>query len=350
MGDWQQVGENLVRHKAGVIYLRAKVAGKIKRISLGTKDLRIAKLKRDDALAVLRKAAALPQAVEMRTLGDAVDALKAKVLAQADLEEATLRYYREIFKIMNESMDRDKSIRAWSHAEASVWWRSIAKKYAPQRANNVLGMVKRLGRLLVDSGSRMDNPVAELKRKKILELQVSAPSQETIDAIIESIRSQGKAHSDEAADFVAFLAYAGCRLGQARALCWKHVEADWVVFRSGVPGTKGAATRRLPISRRLKDVLERVRARRAGMSAPDDLVFSLKNPHEALTRACVRLELPHLRIHDLRHFFASWSLESGVDVRVVAQWLGHKDNGVLLLRRYAHVRDEHSIAMAEKLK
>ena len=350
MGSWQQVGENLVRHWAGAIYLRAKVGGKIKRVCLDTKDLRIAKLKRDDALVTLRKAARDPKPDKVKTLGHAIDSLSKKVLAQADLEEATLRYYREIFKIMNATMEREKMVRSWTRAEAAKWWRDIAKQYAAQRANNVLGMAKRLGKLLVESGALMDDPTSDLKRKKIPETQIYSPSQPVICSIIESIRSQKKARSEESADFVAFIAYSGCRLGQAKAFRWKHIEADWIVFISGVPGTKGAATRRLPISGKLREVIDRLQERRHELASDDDLVFSIQSPHEALTRACVRLGVPHLRIHDLRHFFASWAMECGIDVRVLAQWLGHKDHGVLLLRRYAHVRDEHNLASAQKLQ
>jgi integrase len=106
----------------------------------------------------------------------------------------------------------------------------------------------------------------------------------------------------------------------------------------------------LPISSRLREVLDRLSERRGEHTSDDDFVFSIQNPHEALTSACVRVGIPHLRIHDLRHFFASWAMECGIDVRLLAQWLGHKDNGVLLLRRYAHVRDEHNLASAAKLK
>jgi hypothetical protein len=33
MSDWQQVGENLVRHRSGTIYVCPKVRGKVKRVS-----------------------------------------------------------------------------------------------------------------------------------------------------------------------------------------------------------------------------------------------------------------------------------------------------------------------------
>ena len=73
MSDWTQVGEILVRHRGGKIYLRAKVNGKVIRISLGITDLRIAKIMRDDRLAGIRKATVKnPSTTNVRTVGEAV--------------------------------------------------------------------------------------------------------------------------------------------------------------------------------------------------------------------------------------------------------------------------------------
>jgi site-specific recombinase XerD len=54
--------------------------------------------------------------------------------------------------------------------------------------------------------------------------------------------------------------------------------------------------------------------------------------------------------HGLRHWFATWAMERGVDVRTVAGWLGHKDNGALLLKTYGHLRTAHSLEQAQKLQ
>jgi integrase len=78
-------------------------------------------------------------------------------------------------------------------------------------------------------------------------------------------------------------------------------------------------------------------------------LFKIATPRIALDNACKRLDIPHLRIHDLRHFFATYALECGVDVLTVSKWLGHKDGGVLVLRTYGHLRDDHSLASAKKL-
>jgi hypothetical protein len=44
--------------------------------------------------------------------------------------------------------------------------------------------------------------------------------------------------------------------------------------------------------------------------------------------------------------FVTKALELGVDVKTIAQWQGHCDQGVLILRTYSHVRPEHSNRMA----
>jgi site-specific recombinase XerD len=60
--------------------------------------------------------------------------------------------------------------------------------------------------------------------------------------------------------------------------------------------------------------------------------------------------IKRLTHHDLRHLFATICIESGVDIPTVAKWLGHKDGCVLALKTYGHLRNEHSQAMAKKVK
>jgi site-specific recombinase XerD len=39
----------------------------------------------------------------------------------------------------------------------------------------------------------------------------------------------------------------------------------------------------------------------------------------------------------MRHLFASTLISSGVDVRTVAEFLGHSDGGALVLKTYSHL-------------
>lgn len=52
---------------------------------------------------------------------------------------------------------------------------------------------------------------------------------------------------------------------------------------------------------------------------------------------------------DLRHLFATRCIESGVDIPTVSPGLGHSDGGALAMKVYGHLRDQHSVAMAQKV-
>ena len=70
-------------------------------------------------------------------------------------------------------------------------------------------------------------------------------------------RADSQAKAKAGADLVEILAYSGCRLGEARALRWKHVNFDQ--NRLIVPGTKSDCSNRvIPMSAPLRDLLQRL--------------------------------------------------------------------------------------------
>lgn len=77
-------------------------------------------------------------------------------------------------------------------------------------------------------------------------------------------------------------------------------------------------------------------------SAPNPESFS-----NLFGKLATRAGLPSIRLHDLRHSYATAALASGVPVKVVSQRLGHADIGVTL-KVYAHVMpgDDQAAATA----
>ncbi|WP_312608304.1 tyrosine-type recombinase/integrase [Agrobacterium pusense] len=55
-------------------------------------------------------------------------------------------------------------------------------------------------------------------------------------------------------------------------------------------------------------------------------------------RACQHANLPGVRLHDLRHTFASHGVNEGLGIAVVSRLLGHKDISTTM--RYAHLENE----------
>lgn len=78
-------------------------------------------------------------------------------------------------------------------------------------------------------------------------------------------------------------------------------------------------------------------------------VMRVHECQKAIDSACKKLCLKRITHHDLRHLFATRCIESGVDIPTVSRWLGHKDGGALAMKVYGHLRDQHSVAMAQKV-
>lgn len=75
----------------------------------------------------------------------------------------------------------------------------------------------------------------------------------------------------------------------------------------------------------------------------------MNEAQNAINSAVRKLGLPRITHHDLRHLFATASIESGVDIPTVSRWLGQKDGGALAMKTYGHLRREHSAAQAPKV-
>jgi site-specific recombinase XerD len=53
--------------------------------------------------------------------------------------------------------------------------------------------------------------------------------------------------------------------------------------------------------------------------------------------------------HHLRHYFISQAVMAGIDYRTIAEWVGHRDGGVLIGKVYSHLNSKHQERMASKL-
>ena len=73
----------------------------------------------------------------------------------------------------------------------------------------------------------------------------------------------------------------------------------------------------------------------------DKHLFKFKSARAALDTASRIAGLPRFTHHCLRHFFVSNAIEKGIDFKTIANWIGHKDDGLLVAKTYGHLRDPH---------
>ena len=164
--------------------------------------------------------------------------------------------------------------------------------------------------------------------------------------IIENKRGpKSKKLNPEAAFTFLFLSYTGMRLGEARGVQWKDVKEGYIIIR----GTKTESSYRiLPLWSELKRLIEEIKHHRNSKKS-DEFIIKRKRIDKALKKACEELNIPYLRHHDLRHYFATKAIQSGVDIPTVSQWLGHSDGGALAMKVYTNLMDDHLVNQAKKL-
>ena len=313
------------------------------RESLKTTDLRIAKLKREERLNALRGAASTGKLGSATTMREFVALLKKDLVDRPHIEAKTKAYCEDMIRILSGSLPMDAKAKSWTRHDAQDWWSKIAGKYSASVSNKLLGAVKRLCGIMIEHGERMDDPSRYLKRMQNKRTYREMPSVEQMKQIVEFIRNQKKRGCEESARFVGFLAFSGMRKGELSAMRWESIGEDWITI--GADGkTKGKSFRMVPISSHLREVIELWQPeQRKGQ------IFKMLSPRRAISTACEELKLPSLRVHDTRHFFATMCIQKGVDIPTVAKWLGHKDGGVLAMKAYGHITDDHSLASAQKL-
>jgi integrase len=194
------------------------------------------------------------------------------------------------------------------------------------------------------------NPVAEvepLRYRRSAEIEVYSPDE------VRALARAAESESDAAAFLT--LALCGLRLGELRALRVRDVDFARESIRVVRSFTHGALTepksgrgRTVPLPPEVATTLARL-LQRDNFTGPDDLVFpgiagdyfdesALRRRYKA---AAKRAELRPLRLHDLRHTFAS-TVISHADIVEVQEWAGHAD--LTTTKRYLHFRERGDAA------
>lgn len=328
---------NLFRHRGGNYYAVAKVQGKVRRRCLETDDFNLAKDRLANALAELRGA------TEAKTAGSLGEALtKEADRADPSIKTTTRHYYQQVAASMIATSDTldarpaDKSLPRATLADLRTWMDAHAERVSRTRYNGALALLRRTYDRAVEANQIVRNPATALDRLKPLDQKRDLPTVEDFAKIVEDIATQRKRSSKATAATVRFLAATGLRISEAQALRWGDIEKNVLVIRTA----KNDDLRRVPLTGAAKKVLAELRS--VLPSGKGDPVLPIKSPRIALENACDRLGFAHLRVHDLRHIFATRCIEAGVDLPTIASWLGHKDGGILAAKTYGHIIAKHS--------
>lgn len=192
----------------------------------------------------------------------------------------------------------------------------------------------------VNDRSLPDNAAAAVRLPRVHREPVRAATAEDIARVREAVRG------DELEALYVLLMGTGMRVGEACSLDWRDLDLErgTVFIRQG---KTPRAIRTINLSASVVAALRahRGRSRRVG---PDEPVFLGPRAGERLRTWTVSHAFPRLlgrhglrkmRVHDLRHGFATRAISRGANLRTIADILGHSRPSITT-DVYAHVIPE----------
>ena len=241
------------------------------------------------------------------------------------------------------------------------------QEWKPESWNRMRTALFSIYRLGIENGKVQTNPAKLLKRRKVsggrvrflnqfepLETEVDylkplKTDQERLRAVIKHDYPE---HSDE----LEIALHTGMRRSE------QYLRIDWSLVDLGrkdlhIPNSKNGQGRHIPLNAEARAAFESLRKARSEGGpipiTPQGSIFvgqggqRLMGPRHWFEDAVKKAGLRDFTWHDLRHTFASRLVMADVDIRTVAELMGHKS--IQMTMRYAHLAPEHKLVAVERL-
>ena len=227
-------------------------------------------------------------------------------------------------------------------AQVRRWFDEFSRT-APGGANRGLDLLRQIMNFAIANGYIDTNPARGMKRNRrpMLTRFLTREEIARLHRVLDAHSAKGRAQQ---ADIIRLLLLTGCRRGEVLQLRWSEVSDDKLVLSDSKTGP-----RTVPLNTPARRILER-QLRSGGLFVfPSPVDASRPLSHNLALWHRVRRDagIEDVRLHDLRHTFASHAVMNGVPVPVVSRMLGHSN--VRMTLRYAHLGDREIEAAAERV-
>lgn len=210
-------------------------------------------------------------------------------------------------------------------------------KPTPVRANRMGEVLRKMFTLAVEWGWCADNPAQRFHRR------IETPRERFLSR--EEITSLGaaldEAEDRRAADIIRMCMLTGARLGEVRQARFEQFNLEHLSWSKPPMMTKQRRAHRVPISDETAAI---VRQRQLLVPNGTPWLFpgdTPGQPVQEVRRFWAQIQkqcaLQDVRIHDLRHTFASLLVSGGASLEMIGKLLGHSQTQTTL--RYAHLMD-----------
>jgi integrase len=285
--------------------------------------------------------------------------------------DSTVTDYKSILRLYIRPRLGSMRVQDLRHSDVEKLHRTIAKT-APYRANRTVAVLSKMLSLAVKWEMRTDNPArgieraAEEKRERFL-----SPAE--IGRLADALSAH---HEKTSVNAIRLLMLTGARRGETLGAKWTEFDLEAGVWVKPSAHTKTKKVHRVPLSAPALLLLTEMK----GKAKKDAVYLFPGKPDEPLTeikrvwaavcqKAGLAVEVPKMteagkpvldakgqpvmvwestvRVHDLRHTYASILASSGLSLPIIGALLGHTQAATT--QRYAHLMDDPLRAATERV-
>ena len=255
------------------------------------------------------------------------------------LKPSTRRNYRNTLDRHLMPTFGNRRLDAIGRTAILKWFTRYSRK-APGNANKAIDLLGNILNHAIKAKVAPGNPVRSIRKnpKRTITRCLSGEERDRLLAEIDAVKPRYRTQ----ALVVRMLVFTGCRLGEILHLRWDEVGDNTLDLADSKTGT-----RKVWLGSESKGVLAEARARQEEAGLRTAFVFPSTRDHSRGFESIdpfwyglrARAGIPDVRLHDLRHSFASDAVRKGIPLPVVAKLLGHSD--IKMTMRYTHAgRDE----------
>jgi integrase len=215
---------------------------------------------------------------------------------------------------------------------------------APTLANRALAVTSTMFALAIKWRLRLDNPCKGVRRNRE-QARKRYLTPEELDRLTTALAAHP---NQQLADIFRLLLLTGARRSEVLSAKWEQFDFQdkkaW--WTKPATLTKQKAEHRIPLSAPAREILARLRRDDQPWLFPGRSGQHRINLDHSWRLICKAAGITGLRIHDLRHSYASQLASSGTGLHVIGALLGHTQPQTT--HRYAHLYDDPLYAATER--
>lgn len=300
---------------------------------------------------------------------------------KADKEQATVKMYKDTIRLYIKPYIGNIPLKSLKQTDVVNMLNSLAKKGITRRKDFALLTIKQILEKAVDNDYIYKNVAKSIKQTK----HIAKEKQMLTNLDISYLQKVAK--NDNRCFMVLFMLYTGIRREEVAPLLYRDINIEdwtlsinkavhWEKNKPTVKGTKGKATRKIPILDIIQDKIKEMKLNHKN----SELVFPSVKSKQLMSESSIRRALEYtlreinklynkdqldtqkvcqnqnneeiktikFTYHQLRHTYASFLHKAGISIKEAQYLTGHKDVKTLL-NIYTHLDEEDKKNATEKL-